>query len=93
LKAITLIYTRDWIDLTFFYQYDSLGRSVFLSTTCMHAIMDKQAKSMFLTAEQRTALDAICRRRKVDALVWKRARAFILLDKAFRVLPETPNIS
>ena len=26
------------------------------------------------------ALEAICRRRKVDALVWKRARAFLLLD-------------
>lgn len=45
--------------------------------------MDKQAKSVSLTEEQRTALHAICRRRKVDALVWKRARAFILLDGGY----------
>lgn len=42
--------------------------------------MAKQTKSVSLTDEQRTALEAICRRRKVDALVWKRARAFLLLD-------------
>ena len=29
------------------------------------------------------ALEAICRRRKVDALVWKRARAFLLLDAGY----------
>lgn len=45
--------------------------------------MDKQTKSVSLTEEQRTALHAICRRRKVDALVWKRARAFILLDGGY----------
>ena len=42
--------------------------------------MNNQAKSVTLTDEQRIALEAICRRRKVDALVWKRARAFLLLD-------------
>ena len=42
--------------------------------------MSKQAKSVALTDEQRIALEAICRQRKVDALVWKRARSFLLLD-------------
>lgn len=42
--------------------------------------MSKPAKTISLTDEQRTALEVICRRRKVDALVWKRARAFLLLD-------------
>ncbi len=42
--------------------------------------MDKQAKLVALTEDQRAALEKLCRRRKVDALVWKRARAFILLD-------------
>ena len=41
---------------------------------------EKPSKTVSLTDEQRTALEAICRRRKVDALVWKRARAFLLLD-------------
>ena len=36
-----------------------------------------------LTEEQRSALQAICRQRKVDALVWKRARAFLLLDAGY----------
>jgi hypothetical protein len=36
-----------------------------------------------LTDKQRTTLHAICRRREVDALVWKRARAFILLDSGY----------
>ena len=45
--------------------------------------MAKQEKPVSLTEEQRTALHAICRRRKVDALVWKRARAFILLDGGY----------
>ena len=45
--------------------------------------MTKQAKSVALTDEQRAALEAICRRRKVDALVWKRARAFLLLDAGY----------
>ena len=45
--------------------------------------MDKQAKLITLTEKQRSALQAICHRRKVDALVWKRARAFILLDAGY----------
>lgn len=45
--------------------------------------MDKQAKSVTLTEDQRAALEKLCRRRKVDALVWKRARAFILLDAGY----------
>jgi len=45
--------------------------------------MDKQTKSVTLTEDQRSALHAICRRRKVDALVWKRARAFLLLDASY----------
>jgi len=42
--------------------------------------MSKPHKAVSLTDEQRVALEAVCRRRKVDALVWKRARAFLLLD-------------
>ena len=42
--------------------------------------MGKQAKSITLTEDQRAALEKLCRRREVDALVWKRTRAFILLD-------------
>ena len=45
--------------------------------------MDKQTKSVPLTEDQRSALQALCRRRKVDALVWKRARAFLLLDAGY----------
>jgi len=45
--------------------------------------MDKQHRTVCLTDEQRTALEVICRRRKVDALVWKRARAFVLLDAGY----------
>ena len=45
--------------------------------------MDKQIKSVTLTENQRSALQTICRRRKVDALVWKRARAFLLLDAGY----------
>ena len=42
--------------------------------------MSKQYKTVSLSDEQRIALEALCRRRKVDALVWKRARAFLLLE-------------
>jgi DNA-directed RNA polymerase subunit F len=42
--------------------------------------MSKQYKTVSLSDEQRIALEALCRRRKVDALVCKRARAFLLLD-------------
>ena len=45
--------------------------------------MDKQTKLVTLTEDQRSALQAICRRRKVDARVWKRARAFLLLDAGY----------
>ena len=42
--------------------------------------MSKGYKIVSLSDEQRVAFEAVCRRRKVDALVWKRARAFLLLD-------------
>ena len=42
--------------------------------------MNKPHKTVSLSADQRLALEALCRRRKVEALVWKRARAFLLLD-------------
>jgi transposase len=42
--------------------------------------MRKQYKTVSLSDDQRIALEALCRRRKVDALVGKRARAFLLLD-------------
>ncbi len=42
--------------------------------------MNKPPKTVSLSADQRLALEAICRRRKVEALVWRRARAFPLLD-------------
>ena len=45
--------------------------------------MDKPTRSLTLTEDERSALQAICRRRKVDALVWKRARAFLLLDAGY----------
>ncbi len=45
--------------------------------------MTQKHKSVSLTDEQHLALEAICRRRKVDALVWKRARAFLLLDAGY----------
>ena len=45
--------------------------------------MDKPTKSVTLTEGERSALQAICRRRKVDALVWKRARTFLLLDAGY----------
>ena len=45
--------------------------------------MDKQTRPVTLIEEQRSALQTICRRRKVDALVWKRARAFLLLDAGY----------
>jgi hypothetical protein len=42
--------------------------------------MSNRYKRVSLSDEQRIALEVLCRRRKVDALVWKRARAFLLLD-------------
>ena len=41
---------------------------------------EEASKTISLTDAQRAALEVICRRRKVDSLVWKRARAFLLLD-------------
>jgi hypothetical protein len=40
-------------------------------------------KSVTLNQNEGSALEAICRRRKVDALVWKRARAFLFLDAGY----------
>ncbi len=45
--------------------------------------MVKHHKTFSLTCGDRAAPEAICRRRKVDALVWKRARAFLLLDAGY----------
>ena len=45
--------------------------------------MSGRYKTVSLSDEQRAALEAICRSRKVDALVWKRARAFLLLDAGY----------
>ena len=42
--------------------------------------MNEQANSVNLTEDQRSTLQTICRQRKVPVLVWKRARAFLLLD-------------
>ena len=46
--------------------------------------MDKQTKSVNLSENEKSALQAICRRRKVNAFVWKRARAFLLLDAGYK---------
>ena len=43
-------------------------------------LTDYSLVSISLTDDQRADTKAICRRRKVDALVWKRARAINLLD-------------
>ena len=43
-------------------------------------LKDGSQVSISLTDDQRAETKAICRRRKVDALIWKRARAIILLD-------------
>ena len=45
--------------------------------------MDKQTKLVALTEDQQSALQAICRRRKADALVRKRARPFLLMDAGY----------
>ena len=45
-----------------------------------HLDMNPRSKPVSLSCDERLALEAICRRRKVDALVWKRARALLLLD-------------
>ena len=49
--------------------------------------MNKPHKTVSLSADQRLALEALCRRRKVEALVWKRARAFLLLDAGYELRP------
>ena len=43
-------------------------------------LKDYSQESISLTDDQRAATKAICRRRKVDSLVWKRAQAIILFD-------------
>ena len=43
-------------------------------------LKDYSQTSISLTDDQRADIKAICRRRKVDALVWKRAQAINLLD-------------
>ena len=43
-------------------------------------LKDYSQASISLTDDQRADIKAICRRRKVDALVWKRAKAINLLD-------------
>ena len=43
-------------------------------------LKDYSQASISLTDDQRADIKAICRRRKVDALVWKRAQAITLLD-------------
>ena len=59
---------------------ESIYRSA-LSSRSLHFVGMNDAKiSITLSEEERTALEAVCRRRKVEALVWKRARAFLLLD-------------
>ena len=59
--------------------------------------MDKQTRSvtLTLTEDERSALQAICRRCKVDALVWKRARAFLLLDAGYdaKTICQIPAVS
>jgi transposase len=42
--------------------------------------MDEQTKTISLSEDQRTALEAICRQRKVPVLEWKRARSLLHLD-------------
>ncbi len=49
---------------------------------CMTLCMSTFA-TVLLTDDERAALEALCRRRKVEALVWKRARAFLLLDAGY----------
>ncbi len=45
--------------------------------------MSKHLTLVSLPDDHRAALEATCRRRKVDALEWKRARAFLLLDDGY----------
>ena len=49
---------------------------------CLSLCMSNFA-TVSLTDDERAALEMLCRRRKVEALVWKRARAFILLDAGY----------
>ena len=44
---------------------------------------EKPSKTISLTDDQRSMLEAICHRRKVDALVWKRARGSLLLGSGY----------
>ncbi len=49
---------------------------------CLSLCMSNFA-TVSLADDERAALEMLCRRRKVEALVWKRARAFILLDAGY----------
>ncbi len=49
---------------------------------CLSLCMSNFA-TVSLTDDERAALEMLCRCRKVEALVWKRARAFILLDAGY----------
>ena len=43
-------------------------------------LKDYSQASISLTDDQRADINAICRRRKLDAMDWKRAQAITLLD-------------
>ena len=60
-----------------------MPRSKVLGYVHSDGMKEKLLKTISLTDDQRAALEAICSRRKVDALVWKRARAFLLLDAGY----------
>ena len=62
-------------------------RAYFADGLASLGLKDYSQASISLSDEQRAEIKAICRRRKVDALVWRRARAIDLLGA--RVDPET----
>ena len=77
-KNIVILLRLNWPE--FSVGTESIYRSA-LSSRSLHFVGMNDAKiSITLSEEERTALEAVCRRRKVEALVWKRARAFLLLD-------------
>ena len=53
-----------------------------------------KSKFISLTDDERAALQELCRRRTVETLVWKRARALLLLDMGYdtRIICETLDI-
>jgi len=63
---------------------ESFGRTAFPMNILHDVVMDKQTKLVTLTEDKRSALQAICRQRKVDALEWKRCPAVsLLLDAGY----------